>query len=199
MQSPHTRLLDGISLVRSLPIIFGCVASCSVVAHADCLDDAAAFHHVNVRLVRAIAQVESGMRPGATNVNADGSTDIGLMQINSSWLRTLARYGIREENLYDGCTNAYIGTWILSKNIRQLGLTWDAIGAYNAVSADKRIVYARKIYRQVMAASDSAPASVSILPTPNPAAARVSAKPPARAHQRRTEPVAQTLVAYEAQ
>ncbi|MFP3408583.1 lytic transglycosylase, partial [Pseudomonas sp. SIMBA_065] len=43
------------------------------VAHADCLDDAAAFRHINVQLVRAIAKQESGMRPDAVNVNRNGS------------------------------------------------------------------------------------------------------------------------------
>ena len=50
-------------------------------ARADCLDDAARYHHVNVRVVRAIAQGESSMRANARNVNEDGSEDIGLMQI----------------------------------------------------------------------------------------------------------------------
>jgi hypothetical protein len=56
------------------------------IARADCLDDAAAFHRVNVVLVRAIAQQESGMRANAINVNRDGSEDIGLMQINRNLL-----------------------------------------------------------------------------------------------------------------
>ena len=54
----------------------------SLPALADCLDDAAQFHHVNVVLVRAIAQQESAMRANAINVNTDGSEDIGLMPIN---------------------------------------------------------------------------------------------------------------------
>jgi soluble lytic murein transglycosylase-like protein len=119
-------------------------------ARADCLDDAAAFHHVNVRLVRAIATVESGLRPAVTHANADGSTDIGLMQINTGWLMTLTRYGVTRVALYDGCTSAYVGAWILARNIARLGLTWDAIGAYNATTPALRIAYARKVYRQLM-------------------------------------------------
>jgi len=63
-------------------------------ARADCLDDAARYHRVNVRVVRAIAQGESSMRANARNVNEDGSEDIGLMQINRNlltcyiWIRT---------------------------------------------------------------------------------------------------------------
>jgi hypothetical protein len=119
-------------------------------ARADCLDDAAAFHHVNVRLVRAIATVESGLRPSVTHANANGSTDIGLMQINSSWLTRLSRYGVTPAALYDGCTNAYVGAWILARNFARLGLTWDAVGAYNAATHALRVTYARKVYRQLM-------------------------------------------------
>jgi soluble lytic murein transglycosylase-like protein len=118
-------------------------------AMADCLDDAAAYQHVSTRLVHAIAQHESGMRANAVNVNSDGSEDIGLMQINSSWLPKLARFGIRREHLFNACVSAYIGTWILASNIKQFGPTWKAVGAYNAVSTQKQLNYANAIYRRL--------------------------------------------------
>jgi soluble lytic murein transglycosylase-like protein len=119
------------------------------VAYADCLDDAAAFHHINVPLVRAIAKQESGMREDAVNVNRNGTEDIGLMQINSSWLPKLARYGIRREHLFNACVNAYVGTWILASNIRQFGPTWKAVGAYNSPTSAHQLVYANSIYRRL--------------------------------------------------
>lgn len=122
------------------------------ISHADCLDDAAHFHHVSARLMHAIATVESGQHPDAVHVNADGTSDIGLMQINSRWLIALSRFGISRAGLYDSCTNAYVGAWILSQNIHRLGLTWDAVGAYNAATQARRIAYARRVYRQVFAA-----------------------------------------------
>ncbi|WP_321905851.1 lytic transglycosylase domain-containing protein [Paraburkholderia tropica] len=119
------------------------------VAHADCLDDAAAFRHISVQLVRAIAKQESGMRADAVNVNRNGTEDIGLMQINSSWLPKLARYGIRREHLFNACVNAYVGTWILASNIRQFGPTWKAVGAYNSPTSAHQLVYANSIYRRL--------------------------------------------------
>jgi soluble lytic murein transglycosylase-like protein len=116
---------------------------------ADCIDDAAAYQHISTQLVHAIAQHESGLRPGAVNVNSNGTEDIGLMQINSSWLPKLARYGIRREHLFNACVNAYVGAWILASNIRQFGPTWKAVGAYNAVSSSKQLVYANAIYRRL--------------------------------------------------
>ncbi|MFM0027502.1 lytic transglycosylase domain-containing protein [Paraburkholderia madseniana] len=126
---------------------------CRKPAWADCLDDAARFHHVNVVIVRAIAQQESGMRANAINTNNDGSEDIGLMQVNSSWLPKLRRYGITRESLFNGCVNAYVGTWIFASNVKQFGPTWKAVGAYNAVSANKQLVYANNIYRRIQRAA----------------------------------------------
>ncbi|KAG8151707.1 lytic transglycosylase domain-containing protein [Burkholderia catarinensis] len=134
------------------------------VAQADCLDDAATFQHVSVSLMRGIAQVESGMNPNAINTNTNGTVDIGLMQINSTWLPTLAREGITRESLFDPCTNAYVGAWILSQNIRQLGANWNAIGAYNSASPDKRLAYARKVYDAIRTMPDSPDTPMPILP-----------------------------------
>ncbi|RQS67223.1 lytic transglycosylase [Burkholderia sp. Bp8963] len=140
--------------------------SCALsgLARADCLDDAATFQHVSVSLLRGIAQVESGMNPNAVNTNTNGTIDIGLMQINSTWLPTLAREGITQQSLFDACTNAYVGAWILSQNIRQLGANWNAIGAYNSASPDKRLAYARKVYDAIRTMPDSPDTPMPILP-----------------------------------
>ncbi|MDI9650148.1 transglycosylase SLT domain-containing protein [Burkholderia cenocepacia] len=150
----------------TLPLVSTIALSCALcgVARADCLDDAAAFQHVSVSLMRGIAQVESGMNPNAVNTNTNGTVDIGLMQINSTWLPTLAREGITRESLFDACTNAYVGAWILSQNIRQLGPNWNAIGAYNSASPDKRLAYARKVYDAIRTMPDSPDTPMPILP-----------------------------------
>ncbi|WP_175750013.1 transglycosylase SLT domain-containing protein [Burkholderia pyrrocinia] len=151
---------------ETLKIASTIAMSCALhgVARADCLDDAAAFQHVSVALMRGIAQVESGMNPNAVNTNTNGTVDIGLMQINSTWLPTLAREGITRESLFDACTNAYVGAWILSQNIRQLGPNWNAIGAYNSASPDKRLAYARKVYDAIRTMPDSPDTPMPILP-----------------------------------
>lgn len=157
-----TRPLSRHTLTIASTIALSCALS--GVARADCLDDAAAFQHVSVALMRGIAQVESGMNPNAVNTNTNGTVDIGLMQINSTWLPTLAREGITRESLFDACTNAYVGAWILSQNIRQLGPNWNAIGAYNSASPDKRLAYARKVYDAIRTMPDSPDTPMPILP-----------------------------------
>jgi len=147
-----------------LLIALGASASSAV---ADCLDEAASYHNVYPALARAIAMHESRMNPHAISApNGNGTYDIGLMQINSSWLPMLARYGISHDALLDGCVNAYVGTWILQQNIRQYGYNWEAVGAYNAASPAKRQKYASAIYDQltrVMAGTSPATAA-AIMP-----------------------------------
>ncbi len=152
-------------------------------ARADCLDDAATYHNIYPALARAIAMHESRMNPRAIGpANSNGSYDIGLMQINSSWLPMLARYGISRDALLDGCVNAYVGTWILQQNIRQYGYNWEAVGAYNATTESKRQKYASAIYKQlsnVLAGADPASA-MSIMPAgvkPSATASRASVTP----------------------
>lgn len=101
-------------------------------AHAGfCFKEAADIYAIPENVLRAIAKQESNFRPDATNRNKNGSIDIGVMQINSSWLGDLAVYGIGEKELREPCTNIKVGAWILSKNTQALGWNWDAIGAYN--------------------------------------------------------------------
>ena len=118
-------------------------------SHAYCFDQASKRFDVPVRLLQAIAEVETGMNVAAINTNKDGSEDIGLMQINSTWLPVLKRHGIERKDLWDGCTNVMVGAWILAQNIATYGYTWEAVGAYNARSAEKRERYAKRVFGKV--------------------------------------------------
>ena len=126
------------------------LAGADASAHASaCWAEAAARYDVNPYLLYAIAKTESNLNPDALNRNKDGSYDIGLMQINSHWLPILRKYGIGPEQLRDACTNIHVGAWVLAQNIRRLGNSWEAVGAYNATSAALRNRYADKVYRNL--------------------------------------------------
>jgi soluble lytic murein transglycosylase-like protein len=118
-----------------------------------CWDDAARRYNVSGDLLYAIARTESGLNPQAIGRNTNGSRDIGLMQINSAWLPTLASHGIGERDLYEPCTNIHVGAWILAGNVNRLGYTWEAVGAYNAANPARRRAYADKVRRHLPAAA----------------------------------------------
>jgi soluble lytic murein transglycosylase-like protein len=118
-----------------------------------CLRVAAAKHSVNYILLRAIAEQESNFNPLAGRGqkvagNSDGSYDYGLMQINSSWLPTLRKFRVELGDLFLPCINADVGAWILANNFRRMGVTWDAVGAYNAKTQWKRVKYATAVYHR---------------------------------------------------
>ena len=117
---------------------------------AACWEDAATRYQVNSAVLVAIAKTESGLNPLATNRNRNGSRDIGLMQINSAWRPALAVHGIREHDLFDACTSIHVGAWVLAQNIRRLGHTWDAVGAYNATSPSLRKAYIDKVKKHLV-------------------------------------------------
>ncbi len=122
------------------------------------------------RLALAIARVESGLNPWAVNVAGRGyqpetreeaselidqawsrgaSFDVGLMQINSYWMR---RYGIDPQLLLEPRRNAIMGVWILSKEIERFGLTWRAVASYHTPvdkNPERGKNYALTVIRQI--------------------------------------------------
>lgn len=124
---------------------------------AYCFQKAGDTYKIDPLLLISIAQVESGMNYKAIGLNKTKSgvvktEDIGLMQINSSWLPELKKsFGISRDMLLNNpCQNVYVGAWVLAWNIFNHGADWNAVGAYNAgfkKSGEKnRERYLNKVY-----------------------------------------------------
>ncbi|MCE2723842.1 MAG: lytic transglycosylase domain-containing protein [Betaproteobacteria bacterium] len=147
-------------LIASALLSLFVAATASANAVTTCWESSGERYNVAPALLYAIAKTESGLNPRAINKsNANGSEDVGLMQINSLHFPVLAKHGITREHLFDPCTSIEVGAWILAQNAKQLGYNWNAVGAYNASSPDKRLVYAQKVYKSLMVLSPSLPAS----------------------------------------
>lgn len=133
-------------------------------AHADILDAPCTKYGVPKALVVAIARQESLGQPWAVNIAGQSyfpaskgdalelierkgrgkSFDVGIMQVNSQWLRKLK---ISPAIALEPANNIYIGVWILAHEIQRHGLNWRAVGAYHSPTPDRQRRYARSVSR----------------------------------------------------
>jgi hypothetical protein len=142
-------------------------------------------------LLKAISFVESGFNPWVLNVGgktlrfksredalavardsllAGKSFDLGLMQVNSWWLR---KFGVSPEAAIEPLANIYFGAYILSEEYRRLGNVFDAVGSYHSPKKAKADAYART----VLSALDRGLAE-SRLPRSDKSSKKIEAKPP---------------------
>jgi soluble lytic murein transglycosylase-like protein len=157
-----------------LLVFIGWVLSLCMPTHAvACWEQAAQRYGLAADLLYAIARVESDLNPRAVNrshLQRTGSYDIGLMQINSSHLGALARHGITEAQLYEPCTNIQVGAWLLADTFARHGVTWNAVGAYNAACSqlkgqacvEARSRYAWQVYRKLPVSTAPVPAQAAL-------------------------------------
>jgi soluble lytic murein transglycosylase-like protein len=97
-----------------------------------CINEAAIQYTLPAKLIISVLEVESG-KVGQTVKNANGTYDIGPMQINSTWLPYLQKHGINQHDIqFDACKNIKVGAWILSKEIAESDNIVVGVGNYNS-------------------------------------------------------------------
>ena len=107
-----------------------------------CFAHAAHAYGVNPQVLLAIAWHESRLLPWKIHRNSDGSTDYGLMQINS---RNLPSLGLTQQRAMAPCTNILAGARLYRRAIKRYGNTWTAVGAYHSTTPLLRQRYALDI------------------------------------------------------
>ncbi len=110
----------------------------------ECINQSAEMFHVPAKLIISVIKIENGWN-GATVKNKNGSEDLGVMQVNTTWLKELSRYGISRENLqYDPCVNVHTGTWLLAKGLAR-GEGWQGVGNYHSATPIYNTAYRQKV------------------------------------------------------
>lgn len=118
-------------------------------------------------LIKAIAKTESNYHPWAVNIAGRSyypetreealnlvrsavarkkSFDIGIMQLNSWWLKRLK---LTPEQVLDPEPNILMGSWILAQELNRFGYHWKAIGSYHT-PVDKNPERARQYASKVL-------------------------------------------------
>lgn len=129
------------------------------VSILQCMLLTASFYHLPPRVLPSIHAVEGGF-VGSVNHNANGSDDLGVMQVNTTWLQPLARVSrlpaeeVRRRLIADACFNIAAAGLIMRVYLNE---THDdlllAVGDYHshtpALNADYRervLAAARRLF-----------------------------------------------------
>jgi soluble lytic murein transglycosylase-like protein len=122
----------------------------SGLAADQCLMPAAQRHGVNPDILRAILQIESGMRPHVVSRNRNGTIDVGMAQINSIHFRELAQWGITPERLLDPCVATHVAAWHLKRVMLHHGNTWFGVAAYHSATPVHNQRYQALLRKELM-------------------------------------------------
>lgn len=121
------------------------------IPHLACMLAVAAELQLPPRVLPAIQAVEGG-RVGMARINANGSEDLGLMQVNTLWLPLLSRHtrmsrdALRDKLIHDGCFNIAVSGAILRFYLRETrGDLAAAVGNYHSHTPIRHRAYQVKV------------------------------------------------------
>ena len=127
------------------------------VPYLACMALVAQIYGLPPRVLPSIQAVEGG-GPGVVHRNTDGSTDLGIMQINTLWLPALARYTrldpaeVQDRLLHRACFNIAAAGLILRTYLNETrGDLMPAIGNYHSHTPLLNQGYQTKVRRSAAA------------------------------------------------
>jgi lysyl-tRNA synthetase class I len=83
--------------------------------------------------ILAVAEQEAG-KPGQWVRNTNGTFDLGALQFNTSYVRTLSKYGIQYEDVQaKGCYPYQLAAWRIRKHVQyDRGDFWTRVANYHS-------------------------------------------------------------------
>jgi len=122
-----------------------------MIPYLTCMALAAALNDLPPRALPAIHAVEGG-KPGIVHRNANGTADLGVMQINTTWIPALAAAldqppaEIRDRLVSDSCFNIVVAGMILRLYLdEEHGDLGRAIGDYHSHTPWRNQAYQIKV------------------------------------------------------
>lgn len=146
-----------------LVLVLACLTLQPRATCADVFTAPARYFGISPQLAMAVSWVESSWYPWCINIAgrdyrpksraeaarlaeralARGkSLDVGLMQINSWWLR---KWKLTPAQALDPALNVTLGLYILAQEMRRHGSLWKAVGAYHSPAPARQKRYAGKV------------------------------------------------------
>lgn len=121
------------------------------VPFLSCMIAAAAFYHLPPRVLPSIHAVEGG-KVGMENLNTNGTSDLGVMQINTIWVEPLAKYARLSSDVVharlrdDACFNIAASAAIMRVYLNEAGGNLMlAIGYYHSHTPARSASYQQKV------------------------------------------------------
>jgi hypothetical protein len=122
-----------------------------VIPFLACMALVASIYHLPPRVLPSIQAIEGG-RVGTISNDADGSQDLGVMQINTRWVQPLAaftgepRAQVRVQLIREACYNiAAAGAILRTYLVEDHGDLMQAIGDYHSHTRQLNLTYQSEV------------------------------------------------------
>ena len=114
-----------------------------------CAISASVKYKVPANIMLAIAEKEGG-KPGQLVRNTNGTYDVGYMQFNTSYLRTLAKYGITARDVAaSGCYSFDLAAWRVRQHLlNDKGDIWTRAANYHSRTPKYNTIYRKDLIRK---------------------------------------------------